>query len=54
MRGPAPSGKTDMAKGQKKSNREAKKPKQIKPKASVAAESSATRINDSINKSKKK
>ena len=41
-----------MAKGQQRSNKEPKKPKQVKPKASATAGSTTSRITESQERSK--
>jgi hypothetical protein len=41
-----------MAKGQQRSNKEAKKPKQVKPKAPATATSTTSRITESQDRAK--
>ena len=43
-----------MAKGQKRSNRETKKPKQVKPKAPTASSTLASALGEAKNKPKRK
>ena len=51
-RAPDPDGQTAMAKSQLKGNKEAKKPKQEKPKTIAAAPTTADRLNAGTGKAK--